>query len=249
MSEGTLGTGRSHAATNLEQRYKKARKIARLLDLDQSSTASLRILEVGTGSGVIAHWFGTRGHEVDAVDVVDERVVLDGYRFKRIDGTSLPFADGSFEIVISNHVIEHVGDAEAQGKHLRELARMLSDDGRGYLAVPNRWMLVEPHYGLPFLSWLPRPLADRYLQLSGRGQAYDCRPLTRGQLEAEMRQSGLKLQQHHLDALLAMIEIEAPTMDLYRILLKLVPQRLQSPLGAIFPTLIYTFARYPDSGC
>lgn len=32
--------------------------------------------------------------------------------------------------------------------------------------------LKNPHYGLPFLSWLPRGLADRYVRLSGKGEAY-----------------------------------------------------------------------------
>ena len=33
--------------------------------------------------------------------------------------------------------------------------------------------MVEPHYRLPFLSWLPHgPLADRYVRASGRADHY-----------------------------------------------------------------------------
>ena len=31
---------------------------------------------------------------------------------------------------------------------------------------------MEPHYKLPFLSLLPRPLAHRYMRLAGRGDYY-----------------------------------------------------------------------------
>jgi hypothetical protein len=31
---------------------------------------------------------------------------------------------------------------------------------------------MEGHYGLPFLSWLPKPIANKYLQLTCRGTVY-----------------------------------------------------------------------------
>jgi hypothetical protein len=33
-------------------------------------------------------------------------------------------------------------------------------------------MIIEGHYGLPFLSWLPKSLAHRYLKMAGRGDFY-----------------------------------------------------------------------------
>src|SRR5690606_6714789 len=41
-----------------------------------------------------------------------------------------------------------------------------------YLGLGNRLGIVEPHYRLPFLSWLPRRLADRYVRAAGRGDFY-----------------------------------------------------------------------------
>ena len=84
-----------------------------------------------------------------------------------------------FDVVVSNHVIEHVGDREAQRRHLREIARVLVDGGTVYVAVPHRWQLVENHYRLPLLGWLPRRAADAYLRAARRGERYDCRPLGR----------------------------------------------------------------------
>jgi SAM-dependent methyltransferase len=38
---------------------------------------------------------------------------------------------------------------------LDEVWRVLKPGGLAYLACPNRYSLVEPHYRLPFLSWFP----------------------------------------------------------------------------------------------
>lgn len=133
-----------HAVLDLPSRRLKGLKIERLLELPDRPQP-IRMLEVGTGSGGIAHYFGTHEQlrcDVDAVDVHDNRLVSEGYRYHQVDGTQLPFADQSFDVVLTNHVIKHVGDEQAQRAHLSELRRVLRPDGVGYLAVPNRWMLV-----------------------------------------------------------------------------------------------------------
>src|ERR1019366_4814761 len=40
------------------------------------------------------------------------------------DGRTLPFRDEAFDVVFSNSVIEHVGDAPAQRRFAREVARV-----------------------------------------------------------------------------------------------------------------------------
>ena len=52
------------------------------------------------------------------------------------DGRSFPFADGSFDSVLCNQVLEHVF---APDEFVRELARVLRDDGRLLLTVPFVW--------------------------------------------------------------------------------------------------------------
>jgi SAM-dependent methyltransferase len=204
------------------------------------------MLEIGCGSGGISHWFGTAGQmgwDVHALDVEDVRLVHDGYSFQVVRDVSLPFDDESFDVVVSNHVIEHVGDAATQGRHLREVRRVLRGDGRAYLAVPNRWMLVEPHFKLPFLSWLPRPIADAYVRLMGRGTHYDCRPLSRARLQRMLDQAGFAWHQHAEDALRLTFELENPGTPLYRYLLRHVPSTAWRWMRPVFPTLIYTLGR------
>jgi hypothetical protein len=69
------------------------------------------------------------------------------------DGRLLPFRDAAFDVVFSNSVIEHVGDAASQERFAREVARV----GRGYwVETPNRWFPVEQHLLTPFIHWLPK---------------------------------------------------------------------------------------------
>jgi len=73
------------------------------------------------------------------------------------DGRNFPFEDGSFDIVWSNAVVEHVGDREAQVHFLRETRRV---GKRVFLTTPNRWFPVEVHTRIPLLHWLPKRWFD-----------------------------------------------------------------------------------------
>lgn len=234
----------SHAITDLESRRLKALKIERLLGLDPLA-GPIRLLEIGTGSGGIAHYFAshpTLQCAVTAVDVRDNRQVHDGYDYVSVRGVALPFDDARFDVVISNHVIEHVGDAAAQMEHLREIRRVLNSAGIGYLAVPNRWMLAEPHYRLKFLSWWPHDWRTTYLRLWRKGDFYDCEPLEMRQLERMLAASNLAYRNLCVEGWRATFEIERPGRLATR-LLALLPDALLVPLRPIIPTLIYRIGR------
>lgn len=183
----------THAILDRTSRRAKAAKIAWTIEQARTLTGT-RVLDIGTGNGTIAAELaaavGATGR-VESVDVEDVRVDRDGYRFALLDTDQLPFADDAFDVVVSNHVVEHVGDGAAQQHHLDEVARVLAPGGVAYVAVPYRWRLVENHYRLPFLSWLPRRVADRYVSATGRGDHYDCRLLTRRELLRMLRAAGL----------------------------------------------------------
>lgn len=243
----TKNDRKPHASKDLRSRNLKGLKIERLLGL-ASRPQPIHMLEVGTGSGGIAHYFGTHPQlhcEVDAVDVHDNRQVAKGYRYHQVHDTQLPFADQSFDVVLTNHVIEHVGDENAQCAHLAELYRVLRPGGVGYLAVPNRWMLVEPHYKLAFLSWLPHAWRTPYLRLMGKGRVYDCEPLQMRQLEKLLADAGLDGRNLCIDALRATFEIERMKSPAAAIL-RQIPDEVLLPFRGIIPTLIYRF-RHVDS--
>ena len=64
----------------------------------------------------------------------------------------IEFADRSFDIVFSNSVIEHVGDATKQALFASEVRRL----GKGYwVQTPSKWFPIEAHTGLPFYFLYP----------------------------------------------------------------------------------------------
>src|SRR6266542_4917395 len=83
-------------------------------------------------------------------------------------GERLPFADASFDLAIAWDVVEHVQDPE---RLLAELARVLRPGGRVLLTVINRFAYRDPHYHLPLLNWLPRPLAEVIIERRGRSKS------------------------------------------------------------------------------
>lgn len=145
-------------------RAAKAKKIQTILEQAMGrSLDGLRVLDVGTGTGEIAAQLGRRC-QVISVDPNDHREVCTGYHYVR-SGILLPFRDRSFDVVISNHVIEHLPDP---AQHLSEMARVLRPDGLGYLATPNRLWPQEVHHRVWLLHWLPRPAFEAALRFIGR---------------------------------------------------------------------------------
>lgn len=115
------------------------------------------------------------------------------------DVTRLPVRDGALDFALLNHLYEHVEDQPAL---FRELHRVLAPGGAGYVSAGSRWAVVEPHYRLPFLSWLPRPIADLYLRVTGRGRSYrGIRFRGHGALTDMMREAGFRVEDRTLRAL------------------------------------------------
>jgi len=184
---GTAPAKASHAVLDSSSRESKARHMVELVEGLAGPLADKDVLDVGTGSGHIASYVARRAGSLISVDVVDERIERD-FAFRLVESEMLPFEAASFDVVISNHAVEHVNDQPA---HLGEIRRVLRPGGICYLATPNRWRLIEPHFRLPFLSWLPEPLRTPYVRLTGRGRRFDVLPLSYASLGAITSGAGL----------------------------------------------------------
>jgi SAM-dependent methyltransferase len=75
----------------------------------------------------------------------------------------------AFDLVVLDNVFEHLPD---QRRALSILSSALRPGGAMYLLMPNKLWPIEAHYGLPFLSYLPLPLANAYLRAFRRGTDY-----------------------------------------------------------------------------
>lgn len=163
----------SHAILETGSRKRKAAKIKAILD-EKLDFSKASVLDIGTGSGDIASQLAKYAKKVTSVDIVDERKIKTGYNFKLAKDEKLPFKDNTFDVVITNHVVEHTPD---QKKHLTEVLRVLKPGGYVYLATPNKYWLTDPHYKLPFISWLPRRASEAYLKAI-QNNKWDIYPLS-----------------------------------------------------------------------
>jgi hypothetical protein len=83
------------------------------------------------------------------------------YRCVVGSGTQLEFADGAFDVVFSNSVIEHLASWEQQQAFAREVRRV----ARGlWVQTPARGFPIEPHLMTPFLHYLPLTWQRRLLR-------------------------------------------------------------------------------------
>lgn len=226
----------SHAILDPESRRRKARKISAVVS-DHVDLEKAKLLDLGTGSGHIAEEFSKRARQVTSVDVTDERQVKDGYDFVQVDGVKLPFDDESFDVVVSNHVVEHVPGPDSQATHLHELMRVVRPGGVVYLATPNKLWLTDPHYRLPFISWLPRKASDKYLRAVRPGKVWDIYPVSHFGVKKHLGQHEVR------NALPDIVKKHgAKTLDVWQgaaRALQVVPPALLKPTQYFSPTLIY----------
>ena len=92
------------------------------------------------------------------------------------DACALPFADGAFDIVFSNAVIEHVGGRTRQRQFVSEALRV---GRRVFITTPNRRFPIEVHTRLPLVHWLPDAASHRVYRAAGQEFATDVHLLTR----------------------------------------------------------------------
>lgn len=71
------------------------------------------------------------------------------------DGCALNYGDGSYDILFSNSVIEHVGDWERQHAFASEVRRV---GKKIWVQAPAFECPIEPHFLAPFVHWLPVPI-------------------------------------------------------------------------------------------
>lgn len=121
-----------------------------------------RVLDAGCGGGGMPLSLAEEAGAVVGIDPA-ERFQDAGVRLGRerglrnlhfalADGMALPFRGGSFDLVLSHAVIEHVADAPL---YLRECARVLAPGGRVYLSTSPYLSFAGAH--LPRLK-VPVPL-------------------------------------------------------------------------------------------
>jgi len=167
----------SPSVFNTEGRERKARTtVAVLEDYLSKPLKDCTLLNVGGSAGIIDNYLSDYFKSVTGIDI-DEHAIAHANKnfsrsnlvFKVADALDLPYGDNTFDVVLCSHVYEHVPDPY---KMFNEIYRVLSAGGVCYFSAGNRLMWNEPHYDLPLLSVLPRPLAHVYMRIAGKGKYY-----------------------------------------------------------------------------
>lgn len=169
----------SRGNTVLKDRQGRGQKFRKMLSVLSDfglETQSLTCLDIGCSSGVIASFLEDHFSRVIGVDIDQEAIqyarvhhASPRVQFLIGDAMAIPFREKAIDLVICNHIYEHVPDAK---QLMEEIYRVLKKGGACYFAAGNRHMILEGHYHLPFLSWLPKPIAHLYLKWSGKGNFY-----------------------------------------------------------------------------
>jgi SAM-dependent methyltransferase len=143
-----------------------------------------RILENGCGVGMYVEKLSSLGGQVFGLEYDFERAAEAGHRSLGIinaAGESLPYPAGSFDLILSHEVLEHVVDDRLA---VYEMARVLKPGGRAVIFVPHRGYPFETHgvywrgkykFGnIPLVNYLPRAWRDK---LAPHVRVYSARDL------------------------------------------------------------------------
>jgi ubiquinone/menaquinone biosynthesis C-methylase UbiE len=155
-----------HFAVIGGNRIQKAKKtIACLEFVMKDDLKNKKILEIGSGSGLISYEISREGNEVTCIDIqfkpLKAAINKSGFHLENClnlliaDGAKLPFKSDYFDIVICNQVIEHVPKRIHQ-QLIDESYRVLQLKGLFYIATGNRLWPTEPHKKLLFYHTFPK---------------------------------------------------------------------------------------------
>ncbi len=162
-----------------ERRKNKAKKTVSILSdylggLNQLE--SLSLLDIGCSTGIMTSEYASMFNNVKAIDI-DEPAIkfaiqnnnMENVSYYLMDSMNTTFKDNNFDIITCTHIYEHVPDSQ---KLLNEIFRILKPGGICFFSAGNRLNLMEPHYRLPLLSIIPKPLAHLYLRFLKKGDFY-----------------------------------------------------------------------------
>jgi SAM-dependent methyltransferase len=124
-----------------------------------------KILDYGCGAGEIIKLLRDDGLDAQGCESfyaggdLSSKVPLElEDRILAMHGDRIPFPDDTFDLVVSNQVMEHVADLDAV---LTEIRRVLKGGGACLSLFPHREVWREGHCNIPFLHWFPKGSTPR----------------------------------------------------------------------------------------
>ncbi len=110
-----------------------------------------RVLDVAAGSGLLARALARRAKEVVAVDITPEMLAggreaatregLGNITFMQAEAESLPFEDGSFDLVVTRFSLHHIAEPQRVVDEMARVAR-----GRGRVLLIDMLVHEDPDF-------------------------------------------------------------------------------------------------------
>ena len=152
-----FGTSVSDSSLELRQRmrefYETSESYKKLLDahdetylrhyvelVSRHAPAGAKILDLGCGNGVSSRLLNQAGYDVVGTDIsplfLDDARKWENskLRYDVCDVLELPYEDGSFDVICSNELVEHLPDVETA---LSEMVRVVRNGGIVVISGPN----------------------------------------------------------------------------------------------------------------
>jgi SAM-dependent methyltransferase len=151
-------------------------KRLRAISREAGDLRGTAVLDIGSGMGGFVVAAARNGARVVGLEPNGDYCTITRLRAARYGqppgvvqafGETLPFASGTFDAVLAQDILEHVREPMAV---LDEIHRVLRPGGVALVTVINRFAWRDPHYHLPAVNWLPRPVAERVITLAGRSK-------------------------------------------------------------------------------
>lgn len=165
---------------DIDSRWRKAQKIITILRTSLGTSLDVAsCLDVGCASGLITQALAPHLGHIIGLEKDPDAVARIGHPspqnllFILGDAEYLPVKNASIDLVLCAQVYEHVADAQVLAS---EVFRVLKPGGACFFSGPNRLDIIERHYGLPFVSWLPLRIANTYIRVMGKGVNYSEHP-------------------------------------------------------------------------
>ncbi len=158
--------------------------------LDYGSALGLDVLDVGCGQGIDVVQYARAGARATGVDLTPRHVELARAHSSALgldvsiiegDAENLPFADASFDRVLSNGVLHHTPNIE---RALAEIHRVLRPGGQARILVYNRrsfhyWLFQVWHQGIRNRQLFQEGSMERVLSRGVERSSVGARPLVR----------------------------------------------------------------------
>lgn len=144
----------------------------------RKSPDAMDVIDIGSGFGFTAMALAKKCHTVLGLEPSATLISAAQAEASQKGVGNIEFIQGGvgdlevteqFDLVVLDNVFEHI---EKQREALQIISKILRPGGILFMLVPNKLWPIEVHYKLPFLSWLPLPLANIYLRVTRKGHDF-----------------------------------------------------------------------------